>query len=58
MICKLYKIKQSKRSNKNNHSEQIVWSNAEEEIFDEVLVFLNYLFIEMKFQIMYYVSGS
>lgn len=35
MICKLYKIKQSKKSNKNNHSEQVVWSNAEEEIFDE-----------------------
>ncbi|VVC44853.1 Hypothetical protein CINCED_3A006827 [Cinara cedri] len=34
MICKLYKVKQSKRENKKNQSEQ-VWSNAEEEVFDE-----------------------
>lgn len=34
MICKLYKLKQTKK-NKNTHEEQIIWSNAEEEIFDE-----------------------
>lgn len=36
IICKLYKMKQSKKANKNNQSEQVIWSNAEEEIFDEV----------------------
>jgi len=34
MICKLYKMKQSKK-NKKNQNDQVVWSNAEEEIFDE-----------------------
>jgi len=29
-------MKQSKKANKNNQSEQVIWSNAEEEIFDEV----------------------
>lgn len=36
MICKLYKMKPKKKENKNNQNEQVVWSNAEEEIFDEV----------------------
>lgn len=36
MICKLYKTKQSKKANKSNQSVQEVWSNAEEEIFNEV----------------------
>lgn len=36
MICKLYKTKQSKKTNKTNQNEQEVWSNAEEEIFNEV----------------------
>lgn len=35
LICKLYKTKNSKKGNKNNETETI-WSNAEEEIFDEV----------------------
>jgi len=34
MICKLYKMKESKK-NKNTQNEQVIWSNAEEEIFDE-----------------------
>lgn len=36
MICKLYKMKQSKKGNKSNQNDQVIWSNAEEEIFDEV----------------------
>lgn len=35
MICKLYKMKSSKKDRKNQ-AEEVVWSNAEEEIFDEV----------------------
>lgn len=35
MICKLYKMKQSKK-NKNSQNEQVIWSNAEEELFDDV----------------------
>ncbi|XP_050534209.1 protein BCCIP homolog [Daktulosphaira vitifoliae] len=31
MICKLYKMKE----HKNKKSDQVIWSNAEEEIFDE-----------------------
>lgn len=38
MICKLYKMKQSKKENKKNQNEQVIWSNAEEEIFDEVCI--------------------
>lgn len=34
MICKLYKMKPSKK----NKNEQVIWSNAEEEIFDEVRI--------------------
>lgn len=34
MICKLYKMKASKKDKKNQ--DEVVWSNAEEEIFDEV----------------------
>lgn len=29
-------MKQSKKENKNKLGEQLIWSNAEEEIFDEV----------------------
>lgn len=29
-------MKPKKKENKNNQNEQVVWSNAEEEIFDEV----------------------
>lgn len=38
MICKLYKMKLSKKDNKKNQNDQVVWSNAEEEIFDEVCI--------------------
>lgn len=37
MICKLYKMKQKKKQNKTNQNEQVIWSNAEEEIFNEVM---------------------
>lgn len=40
MICKLYKTKNSKKGNKKNETE-IIWSNAEEEIFDEVCLLKN-----------------
>jgi hypothetical protein len=40
-------MKQSKKENKNKQGEQIIWSNAEEEIFDEVCLFykIKYLIV-------------
>lgn len=36
MICKLYKVKNDKKGNKSLENSEIIWSNGEEEFFDEV----------------------
>jgi len=36
MICKLYKVKNNKKGNKSFENSEIIWSNGEEEFFDEV----------------------
>lgn len=36
MICKLYKIPSSKKKNANSQQHEVMWCNAEEEIFDQV----------------------
>lgn len=40
MICKLYKLEHRNKGNKKNKT-QIIWSNAEEELFDEVFLLNN-----------------
>lgn len=46
MICKLYKMKKSKKGNKKNETE-IIWSNAEEEVFDEVCLLKRISFFKL-----------
>jgi len=36
MICKIYKVKKDKKGNKSYEDSEIIWSNGEEEFFDEV----------------------
>ncbi|XP_015369084.1 PREDICTED: protein BCCIP homolog [Diuraphis noxia] len=35
MICKIYKVKKDKKANKSYEDSEIIWSNGEEEFFDE-----------------------
>jgi len=36
MICKIYKVKKDKKGIKSYEDSEIIWSNGEEEFFDEV----------------------